>query len=212
MPTAIRSVADWPKAETSGARGQITTYNKAAGLGDLFKKTSDRQLDVRTGRDAVLALAGTQRGGQRATIAQDKRGVTRVGCDASLPGAEFARLQSDLAARKITVCSVTGVHVKQSLSATDWGTLTTNGRHADGANAANLPECALKMKYLERAMGGLCVDVSWINEVALTGTGHTHFLTKDNDGAYYKKQYVSISDVLFKEGQAERLGKTLMRL
>ncbi|KAJ1640939.1 hypothetical protein T492DRAFT_854031 [Pavlovales sp. CCMP2436] len=66
-------------AETSGARGQITTYNKAAGLGDLFKKTSDRQLDVRNGRDAVSALAVTQRGGQRATIAQDTRGITRVG-------------------------------------------------------------------------------------------------------------------------------------
>jgi hypothetical protein len=66
-------------AETSGANGQITTYNKAAGLGDLFKKTGSNQLDVRTARDAVSALAVTQRGGQRATIAQDTRGVTRVG-------------------------------------------------------------------------------------------------------------------------------------
>jgi len=37
------------------------------------------------------------------------------GCDASLPGAEFARLQSDLVTRKIPICSVTGVHAKQSL-------------------------------------------------------------------------------------------------
>lgn len=66
-------------AETSGARGNITTYNKAAGLGDLFKTTDKKQLDVRTGRDLVSALSVTQKGGARSTIPQESRGVTHVG-------------------------------------------------------------------------------------------------------------------------------------
>ncbi|KAJ1640875.1 hypothetical protein T492DRAFT_831864 [Pavlovales sp. CCMP2436] len=76
-------------------------------------------------------------------------------------------------------------------------------KHHDG--------CALKLKYLEQVIGRGCLDASWINQVALTGTGHTHFLTKDGCGVYHQKEYVSISDVLFMEGLAEKLGKTLMR-
>ncbi|KAJ1623364.1 hypothetical protein T492DRAFT_845566 [Pavlovales sp. CCMP2436] len=77
-------------------------------------------------------------------------------------------------------------------------------KHNDG--------CALKLKYLEQAIGRGCHDASWINQVALTGTGHTHFLTKDDCEQTNKKEFVSISDVLFMEGLSEKLGKTLMRL
>ena len=48
-------------AERSGAHGNIITYNKGVGLGDLFtKKNSARQLDISTKGDLVSALGATQ--------------------------------------------------------------------------------------------------------------------------------------------------------
>lgn len=48
-------------AENSGNKGQIITYNKAVGLGDVFtKKNSKRQLDVRNSGDIVSLLGHTQ--------------------------------------------------------------------------------------------------------------------------------------------------------
>ena len=46
--------------EHSGARGYILTYNKAAGLGDIKKKTDGRQIDYRNYADIVSLLAETQ--------------------------------------------------------------------------------------------------------------------------------------------------------
>ena len=49
-------------AERSGAHGNVLTFNKGVGLGDLFtKKNSARQLDVSTRGDLVSALGTTQR-------------------------------------------------------------------------------------------------------------------------------------------------------
>ena len=48
-------------AEKSGAHGNIITYNKGVGLGDIgTKKNSNRQLDVRTEGDIVSLLGHTQ--------------------------------------------------------------------------------------------------------------------------------------------------------
>jgi hypothetical protein len=48
-------------AENSGAHGNIITYNKAVGLGDVgTKKNSKRQLDVRAEGDVVSLLGHTQ--------------------------------------------------------------------------------------------------------------------------------------------------------
>ena len=48
-------------AERSGAHGNVLTFNKGVGLGDLFtKKNSLRQLDVSTKGDLVSALGKTQ--------------------------------------------------------------------------------------------------------------------------------------------------------
>jgi len=48
-------------AENSKGKGNIITYNKAAGLGDLFtKKNSGRQLDIFANDDLVSKLAQTQ--------------------------------------------------------------------------------------------------------------------------------------------------------
>ena len=49
-------------AENSNAKGQIITYNKAVGLGDVFKKkNSKRQLDIRNSGDIVSVLGHTQK-------------------------------------------------------------------------------------------------------------------------------------------------------
>lgn len=49
-------------SENSGAHGNIITYNKAVGLGDIFKKkNSKRQLDVRNSGDIVSVLGHTQK-------------------------------------------------------------------------------------------------------------------------------------------------------
>jgi hypothetical protein len=57
-------------AEVSGAHGEIITFNKAAGLGDLFAipEAGERQLDVRTAPDAVSLLSTTQQGTRTETI------------------------------------------------------------------------------------------------------------------------------------------------
>ena len=48
-------------SENSGAHGNIITYNKAVGLGDVgTKKNSKRQLDVRNSGDIVSVLGHTQ--------------------------------------------------------------------------------------------------------------------------------------------------------
>lgn len=49
-------------AETSGAGGRVVTYNKAAGLGDLFKRTGPNQVDYRTATDLPSLLSVGQRG------------------------------------------------------------------------------------------------------------------------------------------------------
>ena len=48
-------------SENSGATGNILTYNKAVGLGDIGRKTMNRQTDVRTKGDIVSVLSNTQR-------------------------------------------------------------------------------------------------------------------------------------------------------
>ena len=48
-------------AERSGAHGNVLTFNKGVGLGDIFtKKNSARQLDVSTRGDLVSGLGKTQ--------------------------------------------------------------------------------------------------------------------------------------------------------
>ena len=54
------SLGGW-LAERSGNHGDIQTYNKAVGLGDIgTKKNSKRQFDVRTSGDLVSGLGITQ--------------------------------------------------------------------------------------------------------------------------------------------------------
>lgn len=48
-------------SENSGAKGQIITYNKGAGLGDIGKIIPKNQTDIRAKSDIVSALALTQR-------------------------------------------------------------------------------------------------------------------------------------------------------
>jgi hypothetical protein len=60
--TAVgHSLGGW-LASRSGNHGEIDTYNKGVGLGDMFTKTnSQRQFDVRTRGDLVSALSATQK-------------------------------------------------------------------------------------------------------------------------------------------------------
>ena len=60
--TAVgHSLGGW-LAERSGGHGDILTYNKAVGLGDIgTKKNSKRQFDVSTSGDIVSALGITQK-------------------------------------------------------------------------------------------------------------------------------------------------------
>lgn len=46
--------------ENSGAKGNIITYNKAAGLGDIGKSFSKKQLDIKTSEDLPSLLSNTQ--------------------------------------------------------------------------------------------------------------------------------------------------------
>ena len=49
-------------------KGNITTFNKGAGAGDLFRKIPKNQTDIRTSGDLVSALSTTQRGKNKITI------------------------------------------------------------------------------------------------------------------------------------------------
>jgi hypothetical protein len=53
--------------EHSGANGDITTYNKAVSLADVFKTMPPNQTDFRTANDLVSMLSQTQ-GGDKRTI------------------------------------------------------------------------------------------------------------------------------------------------
>ena len=55
------SLGGW-LAEKSGNHGDITTYNKAVGLGDIGQKNKNNQIDYRTSGDLVSLLAPTQKG------------------------------------------------------------------------------------------------------------------------------------------------------
>ena len=55
------------RAEKSGASGKITTYNKATGLFDIGKTTSQKQTDYRKEGDIVSLISLTQKGGKRIT-------------------------------------------------------------------------------------------------------------------------------------------------
>ena len=58
--TVGHSYGGW-LSENSGAHGNIISYNKAVGLGDIgTKKNSNRQLDVSTKGDIVSLLGNTQ--------------------------------------------------------------------------------------------------------------------------------------------------------
>lgn len=56
------------RAELSGASGNIYTYNKAVGLGQIGKKLSTRQTDVRVARDIVSLPSLLQYGGKKTTL------------------------------------------------------------------------------------------------------------------------------------------------
>jgi hypothetical protein len=56
------------RAETSGASGNVYTYNKAVGLGQIGKKLPSTQTDVRTSRDIVSLGSILQYGGKKQTI------------------------------------------------------------------------------------------------------------------------------------------------
>jgi hypothetical protein len=56
------------RAEKSGASGNIYTYNKAVGLGQIGKKLPKSQTDVRTTKDIVSLGSLLQYGGKKITI------------------------------------------------------------------------------------------------------------------------------------------------
>lgn len=49
-------------AEKSGAHGDVMTFNKGSGLGDIGKKNKSNQLDITTKGDVISALGKTQTG------------------------------------------------------------------------------------------------------------------------------------------------------
>ena len=57
-------------ALVSGAdtKGTITTFNKGAGLSELFKPIGSNQTDVRTSGDLVSVLSATQGGGKKVLL------------------------------------------------------------------------------------------------------------------------------------------------
>ena len=55
-------------AETSGASGNIYTYNKAVGLGQIGKKLPPTQTDIRTSKDIVSLGSILQYGGKKTTL------------------------------------------------------------------------------------------------------------------------------------------------
>jgi hypothetical protein len=48
-------------AKKSGSKGNITTYNKGAGLGDIGKTIPKNQTDIRTTRDPVSIISNLQK-------------------------------------------------------------------------------------------------------------------------------------------------------
>jgi hypothetical protein len=66
-------------AETSGARGRVVTYNKAAGLADIGKRTSSNQVDYRTSIDLPSLLSVGQTGGRHVTVAHTPAGGGTAG-------------------------------------------------------------------------------------------------------------------------------------
>ena len=48
-------------SENSGAKGNITTFNKGVGIGDIGRTIPKNQTDIRTRNDVVSALALTQK-------------------------------------------------------------------------------------------------------------------------------------------------------
>jgi hypothetical protein len=49
-------------------KGKITTFNKGAGLSELFKPIPSNQTDVRTSGDLVSVLSATQGGGKKVLL------------------------------------------------------------------------------------------------------------------------------------------------
>jgi hypothetical protein len=56
------------RAETTGAKGNIYTFNKGVGLGQVGKKLPSRQTDIRTSKDIVSAGSILQYGSNKQTI------------------------------------------------------------------------------------------------------------------------------------------------
>ena len=54
----------------ASTKGNITTYNKGAGIDELFKRRNNNQTDVRTSGDLVSSLSANQKGGKQITINQ----------------------------------------------------------------------------------------------------------------------------------------------
>lgn len=65
--TVSHSYGGW-LGEHSNAKGDIVTYNKATGLGDIFKNIPPNQTDIRTMGDLSSLLSVTQSGGNRQLI------------------------------------------------------------------------------------------------------------------------------------------------
>jgi len=65
--TVSHSYGGW-LSENSLAHGEIVTYNKAAGLGDIFKQIPPNQTDIRTAGDLASLLSETQYGGTKQRI------------------------------------------------------------------------------------------------------------------------------------------------
>ena len=55
-------------AENSGTKGNIITYNKAVGIGDIGKKLGHNQLDIRTKGDIISLPSYLQSGAKRKII------------------------------------------------------------------------------------------------------------------------------------------------
>ena len=69
-------------AENSGASGNIYTFNKGVGIGDIGKKIPKNQTDIRTKADLVSALSLTQKyNGNQQTIKGSLNPIKAHGVD-----------------------------------------------------------------------------------------------------------------------------------
>ena len=69
-------------AEKSGAKGNITTFNKGVGIGDIGRTVSKNQTDIRTNNDIVSALSLTQKyNGNKETIKGSLNPIASHGID-----------------------------------------------------------------------------------------------------------------------------------